>query len=230
MSDETIHLEVETRTTTGKAVKRLRDSGLVPAVIHNHGKDSILVQAPYLHMRQVYHKAGKHHPVNITAGSHTYLALIKAATFEPKKNQLTHIVFNAVKKNQKVEAEVPIKPRYAEGNDSSPAERAGLIVLEQLNAVTVRAVPDKIPSVLEYDAEKLVAVGDQVTVADLMVPNGVEIDEELAPHPVATVFEPAALEAANKGENEAEAGEEANAEAEQDAEAAPAESSEEDKK
>lgn len=222
MSDETIHLEVETRTTTGKAVKQLRNQGLVPAVIHNHGKDSILVQAPYLPMRQVYQKAGKHHPVNITAGAHTYLALIKAATFEPKKNQLTHLVFNAVKRNQKVEAEVPLKPWYAEGNESTPAERTSLIVLEQLNAVTVRAVPDKIPAALEYDAEKLVAVGDQVTVADLIVPEGVEIIDELE-HPVATVFEPAALEAANNeagGTEEAEPTSEAAAADEEAGEAA----------
>lgn len=203
MSDETIHLELEARTVTGKAVKQLREQGLVPAVIHNHGKDSIIVQGPYLAMRQVYQKAGKHHPVNVTAGSRTYLALIKNATFEPKKNQLTHLVFNAVKKNQKVEAEVPIRPRYAEGNEATPAERASLIVLEQLDAVTVRAVPDKIPSVLEYDAEKLVAVGDQVTIADLMVPDGVEIVDE-PEHPVATVFEPAALEAANNDAGGAE--------------------------
>ncbi|HEU4966870.1 MAG TPA: 50S ribosomal protein L25 [Candidatus Saccharimonadales bacterium] len=211
MSDETIHLELEARTVTGKAVKQLRQQGIVPAVIHNHGKDSIVVQGPYLAMRQVYQKAGKHHPVNVTTGSRTYLALIKTATFEPKKNQLTHLVFNAVKKNQKVEAEVPIRPRYAEGNEATPAERASLIVLEQLDAVTVRAVPDKIPSALEYDAEKLVAVGDQVTVADLMVPDGVEIVDELE-HPVATVFEPAALEAAN---NDAGGAEEAEASSEE---------------
>lgn len=196
MPDNTIHLELESRTVTGKAVRRLREQGLVPAVIHNHGKDSVLVQGQYLALRQVYQKAGKHHPVNVTAGSKTYLALIKNVSFEPKKNQLTHIVFNAVKKNQKVEAEVPIRARYAEGNDATPAERVGLIVLEQLTAVTVRAVPDKIPAVLEYDAEKLVQVGDQITVGDLMVPDGVEVADELE-HPVATVFEPAALEAAN---------------------------------
>src|SRR6185312_11614552 len=49
---------------------------------------------------------------------------------------------------------------------------------------------------LEYDAEKLVEVGDHVTVADLNVPVGVEIVTE-PEHAVAAVFEPAALAAAN---------------------------------
>lgn len=215
MSEDTISLTLSVREVTGKAVKRLRNDGQVPAVIHDHGKDSINVQAPYLDLYRVYRRAGKHHPVQITAGSHKYTALIKSATFEPRKNQLSHVVFNAVNKNQKVEAEVPIKPRYAEGEDSAPAERASLIVLEQLDAIEVRAVPDKIPDALYYDAEKLVAEGDHVTVADLAIPDGVEIDEELLEHPVATVVTPASLEAANNaiaGEVEPETAEAVTAE------------------
>lgn len=207
MSDDTLTIELESREVTGKRVKHLRIGGTVPAVIHDHGKASINVQAPYLALYRMYQRAGKHHPVQLVANGKKYTALIKSATFEPKKNQLTHVVFNAVNRNQKVEAEVPIQPRYAEGEESSPAERASLIVLEQLDAIAVRAVPDKIPDVLHYDAEKLKEDGDHVTVADLEVPEGVEIDEEMMSHPVAAVTTTAALDAANAaiaGEAEAE--------------------------
>jgi len=198
MSDDNLTLELESRDVTGKAVKHLRKTGTVPAVIHDHGKASVNVQAPYLTMLRVYQRAGKHHPVQLVAGTKKYTALIKSATFEPKKNMLTHIVFNAVNRNQKVEAEVPIHSQYAEGNDSSPAERNSLIVLEQLTSVPVRAVPDKLPDVLYYDAELLVEDGDHVTVANLVLPDGVELaDLELLDHPVATVTTTAALDAAN---------------------------------
>lgn len=228
MSDDAYTLQLEPREITGKQVKRVRAAGSVPAVIHDHGKASVNVQAPYLEMYRTYMRAGKHHPVQLVNGTKKYTALIKSATFEPKNNTLTHVVFNAVNRNQKVEAEVPVKPRYAEGNDSTPAERASLIVLEQLTSVEVRAVPDRIPDALEYDAEKLVADGDQVTVADLVLPDGVELaDPELLDHPVATVTTPAALEAANNaiaGEAtaeeaqhvESEEGTEDNAEAQAD--------------
>ena len=196
MSEDTMYLELEPRTVTGKAVKRLRQDGYVPAVIHDHGKESVVVQVQYQPLRLLYHKAGKHHPVNLKAGTQTYTALIKTVTFEPKKNQMTHVVFNAVKRNQKVETEVPVRPRYDEGNEASPAERAGLIVLDQLEAVAVRAVADKLPDSLTYNAEDLVKDGDQLTVADLDVPDGVEILTD-ASHPVAAVVTPAALAAAN---------------------------------
>lgn len=206
MTADAITLHVAPREVTGKAVKHLRREGQVPAVIHDHGKDSINVQGTYLDMYKTFIKAGKHHPIELTAGDHKYTVLIKSAMFEPKKNQLTHIVFNAVNKNQKVDAEVPVRPRYDEGNEVSPAERNSLIVLTQLESVEVKAVPSKIPDFLEYDAEKLVEVGDHVTVADLTIPADVELLTETE-HSIATVFEPSALAAANDaagGDAEAE--------------------------
>jgi large subunit ribosomal protein L25 len=196
MSQDSITLSVEARTVSGKAVKHLRKEGVIPAVIHDHGKESILVQGAYIDLYRVYKNAGKHHPIELKAPDQTYTVLIKDAEFEPRKNQLTHLVFNAVDKNQKVEAEIPIHPQYAEDNESSPAERAGLIVLAQLETVEVRAIASKLPDVLYYDAEKLAEIGDHVTVSDLVVPEGVEFITD-ANHAIATVFEPSALAAAN---------------------------------
>ncbi len=223
-------LELATRDVTGKAVKRLRAEGQVPAVIHDHGKASIVVMAPYNELYRVYREAGKHHPVSLKAGGHTYTALIKQATFDPKKNKLTHIVFNAVKANQPVTAEVPVHVVYDEGNDASPAERAGLIVLHQLESVEVEALPRDLPDALTFSGEKLVAVGDQATVADLTVPSGVTVKAE-PEHVLATVFEPSALAAANDAAGGDAVDTDASAEetAEADAEAAAADSGEADK-
>jgi large subunit ribosomal protein L25 len=196
MSQDTISLTLETRTVTGKGVKHLRSSGHIPAVIHDHGKPSLVVQGDSTAVLKVWRKAGKHHPVELTAGDHSFVALIKEAVFDPRKHQLTHVVFNAVDKNQKVDADIPVRPHYGEGNESSPAERAGLIVLTQLETVQVRAIATKLPDFLEYDAEKLVEIGDHVTVADLTIPEGVELETEIE-HAVATVYEPSALAAAN---------------------------------
>jgi large subunit ribosomal protein L25 len=196
MSQDTISLSVQAREVTGKQVRQLRRADLVPAVSHNHGKESVNVQADYNTIMKTYRAAGRHHPVELMADGKKYLAIIKSATFEPKKNRLTHVVFNAVNANQKVEAEVPVKPKYDEDNESSPAERASLIVLTNLDQVAVEAVPSKLPDVLYYDAEKLVEVGDHVTVADLIVPEGVEVKTE-AEHAIATVYEPSAVAAAN---------------------------------
>lgn len=226
MSKDSISLQLEKRTVTGKAVKRLRRDGQIPAVIHDHGKPSVHVQADGMAMLKVWRKAGKHHPVELKSGDQDFTALIKEASFDPRKHQLTHVVFNAVDKNQKVEAEIPIRPRYAEGDESSPAERNGLIVLSQLESVQVKAVPTKLPDFFEYDAEKLVEIGDHVTVADLAVPEGVELQTETS-HTIATVYEPSALAAANDAAGgTAEEGEEPEIEGEEGEEGGSAEGEE----
>lgn len=196
MSKDSITLTLDTRETLGKEVKHLRKAGKLPAVIHDHGKESLHMQGDFVAMTKVWQQAGKHHPVELTANGIRYTALIKDAAFDPKKHLLTHLVFNAVSAKQKVEAEVPVRPQYEEENDASPAERSGFIVLSQLETVAVEAIASKLPDELFYNAEKLVEVGDHVTVADLIVPEGVEVKTE-ADHTLATVFEPSALAAAN---------------------------------
>lgn len=193
---EKITVELEKREVTGKAVKHLRAEGKVPAVIHDHGKDSVVVMGEYVPMMKAYQQAGKHHPVDLTAGGKKYTALIKKAEFDPKKHLLRHVVFNAVKANEKVTAEIPVRIKFAEENEASPAERAGLVVLHQLETVEVEALPKDLPDVLTFDGEKLVEVGNQATVADLQVPSGVVVKTDSA-HVLSTVFEPSALQAAN---------------------------------
>lgn len=196
MTQDLISIELEPREILGKTVKHIRTNGKTPAVIHNHGKESIVVQGDSIAMLKAYRKAGKHHTIEVTAGGKKYTTLIKSADFEPRKNQLSHIVFNAVSADQKVEAEVPIHPKYNEGNESSPAERAGLIVLSNVESVNVESIPSKLPDVLYYDGEKLVEVGDHALISDLIIPEGVEVKLEEATT-IATVFEPSAVAAAN---------------------------------
>lgn len=196
MTQEKIELTLDAREVTGKAVKHLRLTGVIPAVIHDHGKDSILVQGDRQVVLKAYLKAGKHHPIALKAGGKNYTALIKTIDFEPKKHTLRHVVFGAVSATEKVEAEIPVHAAYAEGNESSPAERAGYIVISNVSTVVVEAIATKLPDELTYDAEKLVEVGDHITVAELKIPEGVELKTE--PETViATVYEPSAVAAAN---------------------------------
>lgn len=196
MSQDVISLSLESREVVGKQVRQLRRDGIVPAVIHDHGKPSLHVQGNMVAMLKAYQQAGKHHPVQLSADGKKFTAMIKDAEFEPRKHQLTHLVFNAVSANQTVEAEVPIQAQYDEGNEVSPAERNSLLVISNIDVVTVKALPNKLPDALYYNGEKLVEVGDHVTIADLVVPSDVELEADPA-QTIATVYEPSAIAAAN---------------------------------
>jgi len=192
MADE-IQLTLQVRTITGKAVKQLRRDGLVPAVIHDHGKPSIHVSAAYLPLMKAYQRAGKHHPLELTVGSMKFIALIKDAEFEPRRRQLNHVVFGAVKADEKVEAEIPLRL-----SDEIPAEKVSLVVITQLDIIKVEALPKDLPDEIVVDASGLAEVGDKVTIADIKLPAGVILaDPEQPDQLIAVVYEPSALAAAN---------------------------------
>lgn len=206
MVDLDAPLKLQERAVVRKGLNSLRQQGLVPAVVHNHGQASIHVMAPELELERIYEAAGKHHPLNLEVGDQKFLALIKDAHFNPVKRRLRHIVFQAIKRDEKVEAEVPIR---LEGE--IPAEKVGLMILHQLDSVEVEALPANLPDELVIDAGKLAELHDTITVADLHVPEGVTVltDSE---HPIARVVETKAMISEETKEGELEP-EEAAAEA-----------------
>lgn len=208
-------VKLEERKTIGKGLNALRRDGVVPAVIHNHGQPSIHVMGPEMELERIYHAAGKHHPLNLAVGDEKYLVLIKDVNINPVKRRLQHIVFQAIRRNEKVEAEVPIR---LEGE--VPAEKIGLMILNQLDAVEVEALPKNLPDELVVDATKLTELHDKITVADLHVPEGVTVLTDTE-HPIATVVETRAQMAEEAEAEAAEAEAEAAAEGgEAEAEAA----------
>ena len=172
MADK-ITLTLEPRTVLGKGLNGLRRDGLVPAVIHEPGKESIPVMLPYINMVKTYKEAGKRHPLSLKVGSKTYMAMIKDVDFEPRRQELRHVVFNSIKMNEKVEAEIPV---HVIGE--IPAEKLSLMVLTQLDRVMVEALPNNLPDELTVDGSTLADIGDKLTVADIKAPEGVTIITE----------------------------------------------------
>jgi large subunit ribosomal protein L25 len=186
VTDKDISVILEPRTVVRKGLKTLRDEGKVPAVIHNHGGDSLHVVGDYRPLVKVYSDAGKHHPVEVVVEGKKHLALIKDADFEPVKHQLRHVVFQAIRRDEKATADIPI---VLAGGDDIPALKRSLIILTHLDAVQVEALPKNLPDTIEADATVLENEGDRLTVADLKAPAGVTIlaDPE---HVIATVETP----------------------------------------
>ncbi len=182
MSGNDIVVDLEERTVIRKGLQHLRVSGKVPAVIHDHGRPSSHVMGDYVGLTKAYAEAGKHHPVQLQVGKAQHLALIKDVDYEPVKHRIRHIVFQAIKQDEEVEAEIPVVFKDVE----IPAEKLSLLVLKQLDHIQVKALPKDLPDELVVDPSRLTEVGDHVTVADLEIPAGVTVLTE-AEHPLATV-------------------------------------------
>lgn len=170
MSSDTITLKVTERTELGKAVKALRRQGYVPANMYERGKESIAISAVSGEISKVFGQAGKHHPVELVVDGKKHLVMIKDVDIDPVKNTLRHVGFHAVKKGEKVTAEVPVKI-----DGEIPAQKLSLLILQNLDTVEVEALPASLPDELFVPGSMLAEEGDKVTVADIIVPEGVTI-------------------------------------------------------
>ncbi len=229
-----ITLRIDAREVQGKKVASLRAQGLTPGVVYGQGVDATPVQADSGEVRKVVAAAGKHTPVMLT-GAKKRIAMIKDVDYDPiRHGYIRHISFHAVKANEPVVAEVPI---HLVGEGESAAEKAGLIVLQALDKVQVKALPMDLPEAIEISIVGLTEVGDRVTLADAVLEKGVEFVEhhdgrseedieEGEERPsvtdlvVANVYEPGALQAANEAAA-GDATDESAVEAENGAEEAP---------
>jgi large subunit ribosomal protein L25 len=225
MGDKVV-LTVEERNVLGKKVKQLRKQGMIPAIVYGSElKAALPVQAESVAALKAWRSAGKHHVVELTVGGKKRLAMIKSADLEPAKRTLRHLSLHVVKQNENVETEVPVR---IVGAGETPAEKAGLVVLTTIEAVQVSAFPGNLPDFVEVPGEKLAAEGDHVTVADIIAVEGVEVTAD-PEQIVATVYEPAALAAANEAAG-GDATEDTEVEAENGSEETPGEAEQSDAK
>ncbi len=205
-----INLKLAKRDVHGKKVKKLRSEGQLPGVVYGPGMDPVSVQAEYNVVAKAYKQAGTHAPVHLDIDGKKRIAMIKEAEIDPTRNELSHVSFHAVKATDPVVAEVPVR---LTGEGESEAEKAGLIILQALDKVEVRALPMDLPDAVEISTVELKEAGEKLTLGDAKLPEGVEFvlhddghhhDEEDEERPsvtdqmVASVWEPAALQAANE--------------------------------
>ena len=170
MSSATLILKAKKRDLEGKKPNALRAEGNVPAVIHDHGKDShhIVVDEPEL--VKIYRAAGMHHTVDVDVEGKKFTTLIKEVTHRPGSAKVYHSVFQAIKANETVTAQIPVKLA-----GEIPAERANLLIVNGVDSVEVEALPKDLVDVIEVDATVLTEAGDKLTVADLVAPSGMTI-------------------------------------------------------
>jgi large subunit ribosomal protein L25 len=201
-----IELKLDERTVHGKKVASLRKQSIVPAVVYGPGMEPVSVQVDHNTMEKVYRQAGSHSPVHITAAGKKRIAMLKDVEFDPVKHLIRHVSFHAVNASEPVVAEVPIQ---LTGEGESEAERAGLVILQAVEKIEVKALPMDLPEALELSTVGLKEAGDKLTIGDITIPADVElvdnIDEALDEEDrhsitelvVVSVYEPSALAAAN---------------------------------
>jgi len=207
-----IALDVTHRTAVGKQAQILRREGILPGVVYGYKMEALPIQVDRRTFEHVYRRAGATTLIDlrIDAGAGSTKVFVHEVTRDPVHHVLTHVDFMAVNMSQPITADVAI---VLVGEAPAVQAEDG-IVLQQLEALHVRALPDRLPANVEVDISGLTELGQALHVSDLHLPADVEVladpDTEIvhigAPRVVAEEAAEAG-EAAEATEEASEAGE-----------------------
>lgn len=201
-------LNVEPRTETGRHVKHVRKAGYVPAVVYGQGQPATPIQFREIDMARILRAGGLSQLIMLKGlGKKPVNVLIKEIQRHPIRRTILHVDFYSVQMDVKIQTEVPVHT-----TGESEALKGGAVLIHHMDVIPVECLPGDIPEYLVADLSKLKDLDDVITVADLPVPEHVEVlADPNAPVFSLTISRKLAEEAAGsgeEGEGEGEAAEE----------------------
>ena len=197
-------LTLAKRSIAGKKLAGLRAEGQIPSVVYGEKAEPVMTQSAYNDTEKVVRAAGYHSTIDLSIDGKAQLAIIKNVAVDPVSRKIINVEFQAVSANEVIEATTPIViVNYG-------ASKAAVLHYEYNQAmeeIDVKAKPADLPKELTIDASNMADIDDKLTIADLVLPKGVEIaDKEMSKDQViASLYDPAAEAAAREAEAEEEA-------------------------
>jgi large subunit ribosomal protein L25 len=220
---DNVDLQAKPREERGKnAARRLRASGMLPAVLYGDGDGSSTALAvPDRVVDYTLQHMGDNALYDIDLGAGGSTARIVDVQRDPVSGRLLHVDFSPVDMLERIEVTVPL---HVVGE--APGTEEGGVLQQVAYEVQIETLPGDIPQELTLDISSL-GMNENLTLADLRLPDGITLisdPEEVAAIVTApTEITEEELEAAGVVEEDVEEGEVAAEEAEGEEEPAPEE-------
>ena len=206
------------REDQGKgASRRLRKEEKVPSIIYGGKKNPLMVT---LSIHEITHLLEDENTftsvLDLVVGKSTESVVLKDIQRHPAKNTITHVDFLRVDAKQTL---VTTTPLHFVGMEENEALRLGNMLNQFVVSVEISCLPKDLPHGIDVDVTNL-AVGDHLSLTDLVLPEGVTInalqheDVEAHDQTVCSVSEPKVIEEEEEiiGDGESEEGGEDSAE------------------
>jgi large subunit ribosomal protein L25 len=174
MADDITLVAEVGRPTGTSAARRLRATGKVPAVLYGRGAEPRAITVDWRELRvALTTDKGLNALINLEVDGTRTPAIVKEMQRHPVRRDVLHIDFLSVDVDKPIATDVPI---VLEGEPILVLREQG-VVDQIMNAIIVHAKPDRIPGHLSVDVSAL-EIGHTLTVADLVLPEGVTIDAD----------------------------------------------------
>jgi len=169
-----VKLTAQTRPSIGRsAVKKLKQTGIVPAVIYG-GKEQ--PQALQVVEREIAtllsHARGENILVDLeitdNGKTQSRMALIQEVQHAAIGGRVLHVDFHAVNQNEKLTASIPVEPV----GEANGVKNFGGLLEQSLRSLEVQCLPQDLPELITVDVSAL-NLGDSLHVKDIVLPAGV---------------------------------------------------------
>jgi large subunit ribosomal protein L25 len=199
MASQTTKLSISPREPEGsRATRRLRRSGRVPGVLYGGGADPIAFSVDARELRNALAARGAVLEVVDDGGATP--AVLKSAQYHPVRGETMHVDLLRVNLDVAIHAVVALE---LVGGDESPGVKDGGVLEHITRELNIEALPAEIPESLTFDVSHL-QINDTVTLADVPVPSGIVLLDDLDETVIATLSPPRVEAESDEIESETE--------------------------
>jgi large subunit ribosomal protein L25 len=166
-------LKVSRRDILGKKVRFLRHEGLTPVNLYGPNIESLPLQAETSLLKHLLARVGRNALValKVDGAKKSRMVMIRDVQRDPLNDDLLHVDFFQVEMTHRVKAEVPLL--FLGEAPAAKSRRAMLI--ENLTALQVEALPADLPRNIEVDLSVLEELDQAIHVRDIVLDEAVEV-------------------------------------------------------
>ena len=186
---------------TRSDLKKLRNTGKVPAVVYGYGTKNTSVKVDEVEFIKVIREVGRNGVIDLGVGSKTIKVMVSDYQFDPLKNQITHIDFLAINMTEERTVDVPVQLV-----GEAVGAKEGGVVEQPLFDLQITATPENIPESIEVDITDL-QINDSYSVGDIKVSGDFTIENDPEESVVTVVPPTEAMEGESATEEPEVAGE-----------------------
>jgi large subunit ribosomal protein L25 len=168
---DNVDLQARPREERGKnAARRLRASGMLPAVLYGDGDGaSTALAVPDRVVDYTLQHSGDNALYDIDLGAGGSTARIVDVQRDPVSGRLLHVDFAPVDMQQRIEVTVPL---HVVG--VAPGTEEGGVLQQVAYEIQIETLPGDIPQELTLDVSSL-GMNENLTLADLRLPEGITL-------------------------------------------------------
>jgi len=168
-----LELAINKREVMGKATKRLRKVGILPANIYGHKEapQAIQVDATEFDRLRRSHGATGIVTLRMLDSADIQTALIRHVQHNPRSGKIIHVDFFRVSMNESV----TVKVQLHFVGESSAVEDEGRVLLHLLEALEVECLGRDIPEYIEVDVTPLTEIDSMIHAGDIQLPADIKL-------------------------------------------------------